>query len=333
MPDAFANRFDGTQNVKLLDGDDNLVAGGETDGFSDSGIGACGPFSDTVKSASRLISSGPMIRFRMEVAPSPPVTSAIGSQYRIRPENTPTPGRWNNNDGKWTGPTCDNPQPQLFWPQLETDFQAAGKSGVVVLSDAGYYHSPGEVGDIPAPDLSASTLSFRTDWDMNTGAHQPLFKELMAFVVAARAPARVNLNTATDVVREAAMMGIPPPLDTGAGGASLRPGMPYTSVEDIGQDDFSTTLYIEGNDNNGDNVKDDYNELEQWYKLCGNIFTLRSHRFSVVVAGEIWNSDTDIVARVLAKYRLSAVLDRGLEVDSSGRPRTQTISIRPGPSN
>ena len=336
MPGVFGyggsgHGFDGKQDVKLLDESDKLVAGGKFDGFADSsatypGIGECAPFSSATKSASRLIASGPL-QFTSTTG------GTVQSKYRIRPETTPSPGRWNSNDGKWSDSGTANPYPELFWPSTNAAFRdATGKPDLVVLSDAGYYRSPGEVGDLPAPKLWASTLSFCPDWQMNDGTRQPLFKELLAFVVAARAPARINLNTATEpsndpwgqAVLRAATLNLPPDV------ATLTGAKPFISVEDLGLKAFMTTQYIDdGADSNDDNVEGDYNELEEWYKLYSNVITLRSHCFRAVVIGEIKTENGD----VLAKYKLRAVCDRGRKVDSNGRPLTTIVSIKPGSSD
>ena len=311
--------FDGKQDVRLLDDDDNLVAGGELDGFADAsaakpGVGQCAPFSSSTPAASRLISSGPL-KYTTGA-------NTVQDAYRIRPENPASPGRWNRNDGQYSA-TSILP-PRLAWPATAAEFLETGQPNLVVLSDSGYYHSPGNVGDLPSPLLWATALSFCADYGTNDGTRQPLFKELLAFVVAARTPARLNVNTASESALRAAMVGMLPDYTT------LDTARPFFSIEDIGLDGFSTTQYInDGLDSNRDNVASDHNEREEWYKRYGNTLTLRSHCFTATVLCRIMPP----TGEPLAKYELQAACDRGRSVDSDGRPIVQVTSIRPGPGN
>jgi len=311
LPDLFASGFEGKQNVKLLDATGTLVAGGELDGFTDTGIGACKPISATTLSASRLICSGNLSY----------ATERGGADYLIRPEASPTPGRWNRNDGQFSEGA--GAYPDLFWPPTDAAFQANGKPDLVVLSDAGYYRSPGEVTAVPSPRVWATTLSFCPDLNMNTGSRQPLYKELTAFVVAARAPARLNLNTAGEALLQAAMVGSQPDF------ATLVDARPFTNAENAGLKDFIAALFLEGADSDGDNIIDEYSEREEWHKRHANVFTLRSHCFNATVAGEIKMPGGGPGGTVIARYALSAVYDRGRKLGSDGRPATVILTIKP----
>jgi len=314
MPDLFAGGFEGERNVKLLDAAGTLIAGGELDGFTDTGIGECKPLSATTLAASRLICGGNMSF----------VYDYGDPDYKIRPETDGTnpstsPGRWNRNDGKSNETYI---YPQYFWPQTEAFF-GPNACDIVIVSDAGAFTSPGEIARLSAPRLWASTLSFYSSHSVNDGSRQPLFRELLAFVVAARAPARLNLNTAGDALLQAAMVGSQQDF------ATLVDARPFTSIENLGRKDFITTLFVEGTDNDGDNVRDEYSEREEWYTLHSNVFTLRAHCFSATIAGEIKMPGGKPGGTVVARYALSAVCDRGRELGSDGRPASVILTIRP----
>jgi len=275
------------------------------------GIGACKPFSATTIAASRLICGGDL--------------SYAEDGYKIRPEldggsaPTTSPGRWNHNDGRYN--EAGDTSPGLFWP---TDFAVDGSPDLAVLSDAGYYRSPGEVARVSSARLWAHTFSCCLDNNgsgsqgLNNGSKQPLFKELLAYVVAGRSPARVNINTASDAVLSAAL------LDADPGLATILTMRPFTDPEWLCHDpsadddphDLKDLYYGNSQDDDDDNATDDYSEREEWYVRYGNIFTLRGHAFTTEVQGTVKNAS----GQTVAWYGYEAICDRSRKLDGSGDP-------------
>ncbi|MFW6157982.1 MAG: hypothetical protein ACOC8E_01330 [Planctomycetota bacterium] len=340
MRSPFQNGFTGGENVRLIEEDTSkLVAGGETDGFQDDGIGACKPFSETTLSAGRLIASGDMTMSKYSSG-----NYKIGSNYRIRPEvdaggNASTsPGRWNHNDCRCNDSRTANWH--AFWPDSEDWYQDDNKwLDIVTVSDAGYYRSAGELCQIPSPDLWALTISLADH--VNDSRYQPIFRELMAFTVAARAPARLNVNSASAACLTAALYKLLNDDTVKLDAGDVEGASPYKDIEALCTSPKIQNLYKPDSppdgyvmkDDDGDNVRDERDEKEEWYRRYGNLLTVRSHCFTAEAAGIVGNGTYNPFQpdpkHVRAQYGLRVVCDRGKELDDDGNPVVSILSMRP----
>ncbi|MFO7900331.1 MAG: hypothetical protein R6V58_14885, partial [Planctomycetota bacterium] len=334
----FQNGFTGGVDVRLIERNTSkLVAGGEIDGFHSDGIGACKPFSATTLSAGRLIVSGDMTLSDYSNG-----SYEIDANYRIRPQvddggnPSTTPGRWNRNDKMYKdGNTFSW---DICWPATEASYRQY-LVDVAVVSDAGYYRSPGELCQLVSPDLWAATLTFAEDY--NDGTIHPLYRELMAFTVAARAPARLNVNSASEACLTAALYRVLNDDTVELEVADVEGATPYKDVEALCTATKIRNLYKpdsppEGyvmKDDDGDNVRDEKSEAEEFYRQYGSLLTVRSHCFTAEATGVVGNGTYDPFRpdpkHVRARYGLRVVCDRGKELDEDGKPVVSILSMRP----
>jgi hypothetical protein len=336
--DPFYNGWDGTQKVRLLDQDLKLIAGGEVDFYTDSGAFPCkyaaGPdstygtaddlkytsFSTDALAAGRTQAGTDgwfAVEYKGRSAFSVETVSDSDSTRIV------SPGRWNHNtnvDYTW-----------LFWPENDSwpkDSNDTLREYVdgVSISDAGCFTSPGELTDVSIQRLPWATMSVLHgvgrphDWEQADWAArwQPDFDELMAYTVAARSYARVNINTASSAVLAGVFIG--PHASFATDVVNKRNHFSWRSFQDATE--FSSPYFGNGNDDDGQNDGDDDGERTMWYTRYGNLVSMRGHCFKVAASGRIQNAAGD----VLARHNGEALFDRGAVLDTdTGEPQVITI--------
>ncbi len=362
MPELFANGFDGTQNVELSLGSD-IVAGGAVDRLT-SGTGAAfsgGTGGDPVVLAMGRTSCGGNRNYDAFSIETVPTTDGTGAP-------STSPGRWNHNN-HYNDEDAYYDCYDRLWPKLASHFStdAEGKVidniDVITIADRGYYRSPAEVTKLQVADRYSTTMSLcglttGDDSDPTWEGAQPDIQQLPGWVVAARAPARININTASDAVMAAAFCNcdelldrLPPPEAPPGGGEAPEPpssfaeyltnGRPYclwACAEQQDQEEIRRSISncffdLEAEkvgddrlDDDGDNVVDDAGEKLEWAIRFSNIFTLRANCFTVGADGSVKTQG----GNTLASYARPVICDRGHRLDSDGNPATEVVATRPG---
>ncbi len=337
MPQVFQNGFDGTQRVTLWKGSD-LVAGGMIDFRTDTGSGTT--FSTTALAMCRGYLGGDMSYSASGgSACAPFVSETTGTSTLVY---ATSPGRY---DRHGTSTETNSFLYAYWWPNL-TNFESSATDArpfrladCILVGDRGYFRSPAEVLCLSIPEKSSQTFSFETRWEPSpdgTG-EQPRLREFLVYLVASRAPARVNVNTAPLPVLAAAFCPIEPDttgylesgvtLPTASNIESDRGSTYYNNPRDMGAKTLFANAYMTPTaDNDGANDGNDNNERQEWLIRNANVFTLRSNVFSATVTGVVRNA----AGRTLAKCSLAAMYDRGAELDADWRPKVKLLSVAPG---
>jgi len=186
MPSLFTTTtgFDGAQNVRLRDAGGNLIAGGDVDRF-DANNG-------TWPAAGSAFSSTALARCRTSCGGNAAYAAFSDAQ------DTAGTASWSPGRAIRCNSTCRG-NSHKHWPDQPSVYQSDNVD-VVTVGDRGYFRSPAEVTKIEVAGKWATTLSLSSMDDPS----QPDVRQLPGWVVAARAPARININTASTALMAAA---------------------------------------------------------------------------------------------------------------------------------
>lgn len=323
--DVFYHGWDGTQKVRLLSQDNQLVAGGPIDFWTDRGAFPCqgvAALSSNALAAGRTYAAGDLWFAVINRGFNEPFS--IETVSDADPSKTTSPGRWNHN-GRVRPSTTTNDSwlswvENVSWPSGGAETRRE-QVDAVSISDAGYFKSPGELTQLSLHKWPMATVALlRDNWETTDWASrwQPNFVELMAFTVASRSYARININTASDAALAAVFVGTPSPAaDTIT---AKRNYLDWRSLLKLNE--FTSAYYGNGLDSDGHNDGDDDSERSLWYVHYGNLVTLRSHVFKIRASGQVRRANGD----VLAKSNIEAVFDRGSRLDpDTGQPMVKLL--------
>jgi hypothetical protein len=165
-------------------------------------------------------------------------------------------------------------------------------------------------------------------------AVQPNYTALLTYTYAGRAPARININTASQAVLNAAFCAIQPTpsvaVPTASQIAGYRDALTPKAFTDartmlITQTDSTATPVVQplGNvylsaatDDDAANDGNDFHEVEEWLIRNYNIFTLRSQVYTVRASGSV----RDAAGNVLARDAFQVIFDRGQALTDNDTP-------------
>jgi hypothetical protein len=317
----FYDGFDGTQQVQLLVREAantyRLVAGGILDGFAAAngtgktlsganlGLERTHFFGNPWYSKFRFFAEDNWIRGVQDETAGVPVPRC-------------SPGRWNR---------IDNSGCQYWWHYDPNVFQGTthGLHDMPLIPDRGYFVSAAEVSHVSAGEHKNATFNYSTDFP----DWFPEWNALIAYVVAGRSPARVNLNTAPLVVMTAASVGLSP---DAASLIDVRNNNAIYRAQVLCEAGRIKNMYYDeapALDDDGDNAKSEFSERELWLIETGAVFTLRAHVFSVVCTGAV----KDPSGNLRASCGLTALFERGRALKLEGttyKPMVIPLSIQAG---